>query len=151
MFVPRNEQYYQGKLMIIYLDERISYKKRTKLLNILLVNIVGRDSSSAGDLKVKTLPRCVLCHSLFQYCCAGNSHHNCMIIPHPSPLITRSLSNYFFYFLCWAPLPDLMTRDLRLHNKMLSDLETDSTLIVGFNTLPPHETCYHTYEECGVS
>ena len=106
----------------------------------------GQDSISTystGYLKVKTLPRCVLCHSLFQYCCAGNSHHNCMIIPHPSPLITRSLSNYFFYFLCWAPLPDLMTRDLRLHNKMLSDLETDSTLIVGFNTLTRHETCYH--------
>ena len=53
-----------------------------------------------GYLKVKTLPRCVLSHSLFQYCCAGNCHHNCMIIPHPSQVITRSLSNYFFYFLC---------------------------------------------------
>ena len=102
-----------------------------------------------GHLKVKTLPRCVLSHSLFQ--CddrlllgpGGNCHHNCMIIPHPSHIITRSLSNYFFYFLCWAQLPDLRTRDLGLHNKMLSDLETDSTLIVGFNTLTRHETCYH--------
>ena len=72
---------------------------------------------------------------------AGNCHHNCMIIPHSSPVITSSLSNNFFYFLCWARLPDLRTRDLRHHSKMLSDLETDSTLIVGFNTLPRHETC----------
>ena len=111
-----------------------------------LLNIIGRAwQDSAGYLKVKTLPRCVLWHSLFEWddtlLGAGNCHHNCMIIPHSSPVITSSLSNNFFYFLCWARLPDLRTRDLRHHSKMLSDLETDSTLIVGFNTLPRHETC----------
>ena len=49
----------------------------------------GQYYSTTGYLKVKSLTRCVLCHSLFE-CddtvlgAAGNCHHNCMIIPHSS-------------------------------------------------------------------